>query len=66
MLLEKILKNLTEEEREEALDVIKNGGHTYNEYGECCIDEHEDDDIDYSQYYAEEDLIRKNWHFDFK
>ena len=53
---EKLLEGLTPDNREKVLQIVQFGGYTYNEYGECCHSEEDDDGIDYSCYCTPDEI----------
>ena len=55
---EKLLKNLSHDEKERVLLAVHNGGYKYNEYGECLLSEEDEGEEDYSQYFATDEIER--------
>ena len=53
---EKFLKGLTPHGRQKILHVVESGGYVYNEYGECCHSEEDDDGVDYSHYCTPDEI----------
>ena len=51
-----LLKGLSPLEEELLLKIVKTGGYKYNEYGECCLSEEDDDGVDYSSYCTQNEL----------
>ena len=53
---ENLLRDLSPLEEEFLLKIVKTGGYKYNEYGECCLSEEDEDGVDYSSYCTQDEL----------
>ena len=53
---EKLLKDLTHEDRMRILSIVRDGGYKYNKYGECLLSQEDADEEDYSQYFTPEEI----------
>ena len=51
-----LVQGLSTEEENKVLQIVRLGGYKYNEYGECCLSEEDDDGVDYSDYCTPEEI----------
>ena len=47
---------LSPEDERKVLQIVESGGYKYNQYGECCLSEEDDDGVDYSHYCTLEEI----------
>ena len=51
-----LTSGLSTEDEKRVLQIVATGGYKYNEYGECCLSEEDDDGVDYSCYCTPEEI----------
>ena len=51
-----LTNGLPEKDKERIIQVVTSGGYKYNQYGEVCLSEEDDDGVDYSRYCTPEEI----------
>ena len=53
---EHLTTGLSDKDKNRILKIVASGGYKYNQYGEVCLSEEDDDGVDYSHYCTQEEI----------